>query len=87
VDLSYTTDLLYMYDSAIKMEVGIEDCLHIEFEKNKSLHYFLYFAFIITSFSCSYLSVYLLYTADLLSCCIYDSAIKVKVGIEDIEFE
>lgn len=28
-------DLLIVLDS-IKMEVGIEDCLHIEFEYNKS---------------------------------------------------
>lgn len=29
-------------NSSIKMEVGIEDCLHIEFEYNKSKYDFLY---------------------------------------------
>jgi vacuolar protein sorting-associated protein 26 len=34
-------------NNSIKMEVGIEDCLHIEFEYNKS-KYFIIFLFLVT---------------------------------------
>ena len=36
IEILFVTWGLFSFSNSIKMEVGIEDCLHIEFEYNKS---------------------------------------------------
>lgn len=45
IEILFVTWGLFSFSNSIKMEVGIEDCLHIEFEYNKSKYVHAVFSY------------------------------------------